>query len=146
MFLLEIGQKSILTSNKILKITFGLSGRIFILMKWWLGAKLIISVFLRSLSKSRKEDRNGELFPVFPSCQAVKNENWDPEPVLSNLSICFKSSDHQDHPEIAVSWMQALALASFWCSQILMFSQNTAFLELCRTGLLSASHEHPWSH
>lgn len=68
---LEIGQKCILTSNKILKITFGLSGRIFILMKWWLGAKLIISIFHMSLSKSSEEDRSGKFFslPLLPAKQ-----------------------------------------------------------------------------
>lgn len=90
----EIGQKCILTSNKILKITFGLSGRIFILMKWWLGAKLIISIFLTSLSKSSKEDRNGKLFPLSPSCQGGELRPWtssfQPFRLLQELSIIMK--------------------------------------------------------
>lgn len=59
---LEIGQKCILTSNK---ITFGLSGRIFILMKWWLGAKLIISIFVKVWAKAvRKKLLSLPLLPA----------------------------------------------------------------------------------
>lgn len=64
---LEIWQKRIPTSNKILKITFELSGRICILMKWWLGAKLIISFFsvwVKAVRKVRKGNSSPSFLPA----------------------------------------------------------------------------------